>query len=182
MLNRKKNKRIPTEVNAGSMADIAFLLLIFFLVATTIATDKGLAMKLPPEIQEQAPSNERNVFKIKINSSNELLIEGEVRYNLEGLKDELEGFILNNGSRQDWSLSPEKAIVSLKTNRGTDYKKFIQVLDEIKGAYFKIYADRVGLTSAEYRGLKRDDLAQKKLYEEGKRGIPMNISIAEPDK
>jgi len=181
MFKKRKPRAESEEVNAGSMADIAFLLLIFFLVATTISTDKGLMMKLPPDEQTEAPLNERNVFNIKVNSLNALLIEGETRENLTGLKGELEKFILNNDRDPQSSESPIKAIVSVKTNRGTDYSKFIEVLDEIKGAYYDIYGSRVGLTSQEYRALKLDKPAQKALYDKGKLGIPMNISIADPD-
>ena len=181
MLKRKKPRAESEEINAGSMADIAFLLLIFFLVATTLETDKGLSMKLPPEQQDQAPLNERNVFNIKLNSLNALMIEGEIRSDLLGLEEELRTFILNNGMDPGSSESPEKAIISVKTNRGTDYENFIAVLDVVKGAYYHIYGARVGLTSQEYRSLKLDKPAQKALYDKGKEGIPMNISIAEPD-
>lgn len=181
MFKRKKTRAESEEVNAGSMADIAFLLLIFFLVATTIGTDKGLMMKLPPDEQAEAPLNKRNVFNIKLNSANGILIEGDVRESMDGLRNELRDFILNKGRNPQSSESPEKAIISLKTNRGTDYKRFIEVLDEIKGAYYQIYGDRVGLTSQEYRSLKLDNPTQKAIYDRGKEGIPMNISIAEPD-
>lgn len=70
------------EVNAGSMADIAFLLLIFFLVTTTIDTDKGIAIKLPPMPEENQPQNdirikERNVLKVLVNANDMLLVDGE---------------------------------------------------------------------------------------------------------
>lgn len=181
MVIKKQPRAECEEINAGSMADIAFLLLIFFLVATTITNEKGLMMKLPPESQAEAPLNQKNVFNIKLNSSNDMLVEGEVRLSMEGLREEIVEFILNRGKRVDWSESPQKAIISLKTNRGTNYEKFIAVLDEIKGAYYQIYASRVGLSSAEFRSLKLDDPQQKLLYDRGKDGIPMNISIAEPD-
>ncbi len=132
MFNRKRPRKQQEEVNAGSMADIAFLLLIFFLVATTITNEKGLSMKLPPdpENQTKAPANERNVFNVKINSKNSLLVEGEVRSEIGNLQSEIERFIMNNGEDPNSSVSPAKAIVSLKTNRGTDYKMFIEILDE----------------------------------------------------
>lgn len=181
MLRRKKPRAESEEINAGSMADIAFLLLIFFLVATTLESDKGLMMKLPPEVRDQTPLNERNVFNIKINAVNALMIEGEIRPDLMGLEDELKTFILNNDKDPTSSESPEKAIVSVKTSRGTDYENFIAVLDVIKGAYYQIYGARVGLSSQEYRSLKLDIPDQKAIYDQGKEGIPMNISIAEPD-
>ncbi|MGB3467376.1 MAG: biopolymer transporter ExbD, partial [Cyclobacteriaceae bacterium] len=178
---KKQPRVVYDEINAGSMADIAFLLLVFFLVATTINVDKGLAMKLPPEKQERSPLNERNVFNIKINSLDEIMINGEVRQSLEGLQTELNTFILNRGRKPELSTSPDKAIISVKTNRGTNYERFIEVLDEIKGAYYQIYGNRVGLSSQQYRALQVDKPAQKAIYDRGKAGIPMNISIAEPD-
>jgi biopolymer transport protein ExbD len=77
MLKSKRN--LDTQVNAGSMADIAFLLLIFFLVTTTIAQDKGLGVLLPPsdDSRPDVPINDRNVCMILVNSRNQLLVEGE---------------------------------------------------------------------------------------------------------
>ena len=65
--------------NSGSMADIAFLLLIFFLVSTTIKNDQGLTIKLPPKPEDQIElaSNSRNIFKILVNSNNEVMAQGE---------------------------------------------------------------------------------------------------------
>ncbi|MEH6405984.1 MAG: biopolymer transporter ExbD, partial [Leeuwenhoekiella sp.] len=76
------SKRSAPEVNAGSMADIAFLLLIFFLVTTTIETDSGISRKLPPEQDENQPKppiiRERNLFVVNVNSNDELLVEDEL--------------------------------------------------------------------------------------------------------
>ena len=72
--------------------------------------------------------------------------------------------------------------MSIKTNRGTSYEVFLEVFDLAKKAYFDIYGERVGLTADEYRALTGDDEASKVLQDRGKAGIPMAISIAEPDK
>ena len=75
-----RQKRAIPEINAGSMADIAFLLLIFFLVTTSIDSDKGIAIKLPPKFdktQVLQKIQERNIFEVLINSQNQLLVEGE---------------------------------------------------------------------------------------------------------
>ncbi len=93
-------KRRPNqEVNAGSMADIAFLLLIFFLVTTQIATNKGITMVLPPPPEDtpQVPLPERNVLKIQLNSFNKVLIEEDVIPNLDMINEIVYDFVLNFG-------------------------------------------------------------------------------------
>ncbi|MCR9252556.1 MAG: biopolymer transporter ExbD [bacterium] len=100
---RSKN-RATTEVNAGSMADIAFLLLIFFLVTTTIANDKGITMRLPPPPDPNNPppevtKNDKNIFKILANSQDNLLVEDEPwEEDPSALKEEIKKFILNFGN------------------------------------------------------------------------------------
>lgn len=205
---RKKN-RMSTEVNAGSMADIAFLLLIFFLVTTTIASDKGILNILPPKFDPDNPPpeidlNERNIFNILINANDDLLVEGEYWESPDGLDKEIKAFILNFGAPDDdatllfnslpaslkalagrdpaSSDNPGKAVVSIKTNRGTSYDKYLEVFDLAKKAYFDIYAARVNLSTDEYRALSGQDEAEVSLQDKGKEGIPMAISIAEPDK
>ncbi|MCB0660276.1 MAG: biopolymer transporter ExbD, partial [Saprospiraceae bacterium] len=91
------NRRLANEINAGSMADIAFLLLIFFLVTTTITEDKGILVKLPPDVSEPSPPisiNERNVLHVLINADNELLVQGEM-INISQLKERTKLFITN---------------------------------------------------------------------------------------
>ena len=93
-----RSKRQSSEVNAGSMADIAFLLLIFFLVTTTIASDKGIYVQLPPKPEDQVDVklNERNIFNILINSRDMMLVE-ENPMEISELKAEVKKFITNNG-------------------------------------------------------------------------------------
>ena len=109
-------------INAGSMADIAFLLLIFFLVTTTIQNDQGLTLQLPP-LSDTPPASiaERNLFKILINGENEILAEGELVEDLKLLPPRIKGFILNPQARKDLAVSPQKAVVSLKTHRGSGF-------------------------------------------------------------
>lgn len=182
---RSKNRQ-SAEVNAGSMADIAFLLLIFFLVTTTIASDKGLTLVLPPkqdnQQQQDLKLNERNLFKVLVNSSDKLLVEGKPMDDYHEIKPKLKKFILNYGKDPELSESPQKAVVSFKADRGTSYEMYINVLDQLQGAYYEIYGARVGLTADEYRNLDQDNPSDKALYEKGKEGIPMAISIAEPTK
>jgi biopolymer transport protein ExbD len=205
---RSKN-RMSNEINAGSMADIAFLLLIFFLVTTTIASDKGILNILPPKQDPNVPppdikKNERNIYNVLINANNDLLVEGDYRRSAEGLDQDFKAFIMNFGApdeeatalynslpaslqaqaqrKADSSDDPGEAVISIKTNRGTSYEVFLEVFDLAKKAYFEIYAERVGLTADEYRRLNGDSEATKALQDKGKEGIPMAISIAEPDK
>lgn len=205
----RSKSRGSQEVNAGSMADIAFLLLIFFLVTTTIASDKGILNILPPKQDPNVPppdikKNERNIFNVLINANNDLLVEGEYRRQADGLDQDFKEFILNFGApdeeatalynslpasvqaqakkRADSSDDPGEAVISIKTNRGTSYEVFLGVFDLAKKAYFDIYAERVGLTSDEYRKLNGDNETNKAILEKSKGGIPMAISIAEPDK
>ena len=93
----RSGRKLP-EVNSSSMADIAFLLLVFFLVTTTIATDKGLTLTLPPKADPNQPppditKNERNIFKILVNSSDRILIEDEPVTDLTGLRDQVKEFM-----------------------------------------------------------------------------------------
>ena len=91
-------------------------------------------------------------------------------------------FVLNPNNDPTLSESPQDAIVSLKGNRGTSYEMYIQVLDQLQGAYYEIYGQRVGLTAQQYRNLDRSKPDELELYERGKEGIPMAISIAQPTK
>jgi biopolymer transport protein TolR len=136
----------PPEVNAGSMADIAFLLLIFFLVTTTIETDAGLDRMLPPiePPDVDVVIKEKNIFTVNINKNGQLLVEDELK-DLKELRSAAIAFLDNNGDRtcsfckgkQDESSSdnPSKAIISLKNDRETQYGIYITVQNEIVGAY-----------------------------------------------
>lgn len=189
---REKERSNP-EINSSSMADIAFLLLIFFLVTTTIVSDKGLFIPLPPH-PDQAPIpqmeiHERNLFKIQINSADDLLVENEPMTDVSELKALIKRFVLNYKADPQLSDSPQEAIVSLKTDRGTTQRRFVEILDQIKMAYNDIYADRSGITNQEWRKIATNhrDPKDRLIYEKGrgvllsgKPEIPMNISIAEP--
>lgn len=134
------------EVNAGSMADIAFLLLIFFLVTTTIETDAGLDRMLPPmePPEEDVVIKQKNIFTVNINKNGQLLVEDELMQ-LNGLRDAAIAFLENgaDGScnyckgRKDPASSdnPTKAIISLKNDRETKYSTYITVQNELVGAY-----------------------------------------------
>jgi len=183
----RSNRGLP-EINSSSMADIAFLLLIFFLVTTTIANDKGLTLQLSPhpdEIEDiDVKIPERNIFNILINSSDKLLVENEPMVNAMEIRERVKEFVLNEGVNPNLSDSPKEAIVSIKSNRGTSYEKFIEVYNEVQGAYYDMYAARAGVTNARWREIasKTSDPDNKRIYLEARLDFPMQISIAEPNK
>lgn len=175
-------KRVMPELSSGAMADIAFLLLTFYMVTTEIKDNKGLALMLPPYAPETISKdvNNRNLFAIRINSNDRLMVEGKEVLSLTGLRKDIKKFILNNKHDPALSDSPEAAVVSIKTDRGTSYKSFIAALDETQAAYYEIYAERVGISPQAFRGLDLMNPESKKIYDKARQGIPMNISIAEP--
>jgi len=176
-----RSSRTSTEVNAGSMADIAFLLLIFFLVTTTIASDKGIYVQLPPkkENQEEVKLNQRNVFNILINSKDQLLVEDEPM-DITQLKSEVKKFVTNNGKDPKSSESPDKAVVSLKTDRGTSYEIYIEVVDLLKLAYNELRAEHLGISLSEYNELDSDNEEDDKMLDDAKDAFPYQVSDAEP--
>lgn len=146
------NKQVPT-VQAGSMADIAFLLLIFFLIATKVPNDKGLARKLPAECVNppcDADVYKRNMLQIILNKKDEIFVNNNIISIIE-LKDIVIGFVDNNGDGScnycngegiaTSSDNPDRAIVSLISNRETSYRHFINVQDEITEAYLVLRTD-----------------------------------------
>ena len=141
----------PPEVNAGSMADIAFLLLIFFLVTTTIETDAGLDRMLPPiePPEDNVVIKQKNIFTVNINKNGQLLVEEELT-DLKDLRAKAMAFLDNGGSPSgtaDYcnyckgsrdpasSDNPGKAIISLRNDRETKYATYITVQNELVGAY-----------------------------------------------
>lgn len=129
------------------MADIAFLLLIFFLVTTTIDSDMGLLVRLPEyweDFRDIPPINDRNILEVLINRYDELLVEG-VPADIRELKSITREFIDNNGLRTcaycsgaglpEWSDHPDAAVVSLQHDRATSYDMYISVYNEIQAAY-----------------------------------------------
>ncbi len=174
---KKKKERVSQEINAGSMADIAFLLLIFFLVTTTINSEKGIPVKLPPWSDEEVDPtqlNTRNVYSVLVNYNNELLVRGEPTQ-ITDLRDNAKEFIMNPEGREDLAEKPTKAIVSLKNDRGTKYETYLQVYNELKGAYNELWDE---MAERDYQK-KYEDLPKnaKKAIQDV---IPLVISEAEP--
>ncbi|HMC00051.1 MAG TPA: biopolymer transporter ExbD [Flavobacteriaceae bacterium] len=146
-------KRSAPEVNAGSMADIAFLLLIFFLVTTTIETDSGLNRKLPPiePPDEDVIIKEKNIFQLQVNRNNQLFLKtggDEKVIEIKDLRQAAVDFLDNGGGTGDdacrrcqgkknprSSDNFDKAIISLQNDRQTKYNVYIAVQNEIIAAY-----------------------------------------------
>ncbi|MCB0794040.1 MAG: biopolymer transporter ExbD [Flavobacteriales bacterium] len=110
MLRRKKI-RGPGEINAGSMADIAFLLLIFFLVTTTMDTDVGILRLLPPIVEDVTPPDkvkQRNIYEVLVNDADMLLVEGKPM-DISDLREGAKEFMTNPNKSEDL---PEKSLVT----------------------------------------------------------------------
>ena len=180
LLKRRTNRE--AEIPTASMADIAFLLLIFFLVTTTIDVDTGIYMELPPPLEEDVPPPEipdRNILTVLVNAQGDVLLEREF-VQIGDIRPFVKRFVTNNGADPTLSDSPDKAIVSFKTERSAKYEQYIRVLDEIKMGYNELRdeeAQSMGYRDyADYRArLQADEedlVADKYKY---------RISIAEPD-
>ena len=192
------------------MADIAFLLLIFFLVTTTIETDSGLNRKLPPieEIEDPPIIKQKNIFTVVVNKNNQLLAEEELT-DISDLRSLAVEFLDNGGGEgeeacdycqgdRDPSSSdnPDKAIISLKNDRETSYKVYIAVQNELVAAYnelrdreFSRLFPNEGMTFVEANKKYSDprtsteekDRLRPKLSEV-KLLFPQKLSEAEPSK
>ena len=138
-----KKRRFDNQINAGSMADIAFLLLIFFLVATTIETEQGLKTLLPKwdENPITTPLPERNVLTIMLNSENLLMVE-KIETDLSLLKKITIEFITNPEKSKDKPSRPKNALIALQNDRSCSYGKYIAIYNEIKAAYNEIWDNR----------------------------------------
>jgi biopolymer transport protein ExbD len=187
-------RRELQEINAGSMADIAFQLLIFFLVATTLDTDSGIFRKLPPmpedePQEEKVEIRERNIFVVLVNKDNQLLVENELM-DIRDLRDAAKEFIANPANKSDLPevvvedippLGPTPVtkfhVISLQNDRGTSYGTYIAVQNELTAAYNEL---RDELSTSKF-GIRYDDLkdddprrdAIEKVY-------PLKISEAIP--
>lgn len=169
-----KKKKIPeATIPSSSMADIAFLLLIFFLVATVIDVDTGLGLTLPEIVEDQVEVkvDKDRMAAVLINENGDVLIDGNVIPVFQ-LKDNLKARI---ASKIDLPKS-KKLIVSLKTDRKTVYNTYITALDQIKLAYFEV-RDQY---SKDKFGRKFNDLDEEK-QTMAKDAVPIIISIAEPE-
>jgi biopolymer transport protein ExbD len=183
-------KKTP-EVPAASLADIAFMLLIFFLVTTTMDTDLGISRMLPPPAQNEQPDDdvkikERNVFVVLINKNDQLLVEGRPM-DIRNLKEEAKEFIDNPGNLDNLpekevreipyfgNVPISKQVISLQNDRGTSYGVYIAAQNELAAAYNEL-RDELGIRKF---GKKYDELDEDQ--QDAVRAIyPQRISEAEP--
>ncbi|MCQ2360032.1 MAG: biopolymer transporter ExbD [Paludibacteraceae bacterium] len=186
------SKRKVPEINSSSTADIAFLLLVFFLMTTTMAVNKGLSRRLPPPVPadqktEDLKVKERNVFVVLINSENQLLVQNEYM-DVRNLKEKAKEFILN--ANDDPNLPEKQAIdveyfgtvmvtkdhvISLQNDRGTSYSKYIEVQNELVAAYNELRND----LSQQKWAMNYDDLNEDQ-QKAVQKILPQKISEAEP--
>ena len=202
-------RRENPEINAGSMADIAFLLLIFFLVTTTMNVDSGVSKKLsekPPADYVPPVIKEKNIFEVNINRNNELLVEGE-RMDIKDLKEATMAFIDNGGGdgkvengvatgpcnyckgerSESSSDHPNKAIISVQSDRLTEYGTYLTVQDQLLRAYSelrnRLCMEKYKVPFAEleeaYKKDKENETLKKKV-EDIKKSYPQIVSDAEP--
>lgn len=178
MAKTLSRKRTENGINAGSMADIAFLLLIFFLVTTTILEDKGIAVRLPIWTDDPIISttiNERNVLIVKINANNDLMVEGE-QLPLELLRERAKEFIVNPKQKKTLAERPTKAIISLQNDRGTRYESYLAVYNELQAAYNELWT---GLAITKY-GIPYGEEMSISMKKAIRSEIPFVLSEAEP--
>jgi len=182
------------EVSAGSMADVAFLLLIFFLVTTTMDVDSGIVRKLPPplpkDMEKPPPVKKRNIYSVLINSNDMLLINGDIG-NLDDLRTNVKEFLTphipddpNFPETKEIDVDfigkyqKSKGIVSMQNDRGTSYKTYIHVQNELAAAVRELRDE----LSKQYFGMDFKSLLEKDKDKAKavQKAIPMSISEAEP--
>lgn len=183
-------RNVP-EIPTASMADIAFMLLIFFLVATTMDVDTGLARILPPMPEEQDKEDdsqirERNIFVVLIDRLDRLMVEGQL-LDVRNLKEATKEFVANPNDLPNLPEKEEievdffgpvmvsKQIVSLQNDRGTSYGMYIKVQNELAAAYSEL---RNELAREKFNSAF-DDLDEDR-QDAIRRIYPMRISEAEP--
>jgi biopolymer transport protein ExbD len=187
--------RETPEISAGSMADIAFLLLIFFLVTTTMDVDSGIMRKLPPPIDkpDDVKVKQRNIYTVLINSADMILVNGELG-SIKTLRSDVKDFLRPhfpdnpkfpqteaieldiNGKKFPYHKS--KGVVSMQNDRGTSYKIYIHVQNELAGAVRELRDE----LAKEYYGMPFKELleADEDAAKQIQKAVPMAISEAEP--
>lgn len=192
-------KRGLPEINASSQADIAFLLLIFYLVTTTMDTDFGLNRKLPPplppDMPEPPPIKQRNVFVVLANKNDQLLVEGDIM-DVTELKESAKEFIANPYNKEDLpekkpvvvdyfgEYPVSKQVISLQNDRGTSYNLYIQVQNELASAYNELRNElayeKFGKSYDQLKEEAKDNEEANKMLKAIRKIYPQRISEAEP--
>jgi biopolymer transport protein ExbD len=194
-----RKKREIQEINASSMADIAFLLLVFFLVTTTFDSDYGIQRRLPEKLDNPPPEKEvkrRNAFVILVNREDNVLVNGE-QGDLALLKEEVKNFILNPDNDPNLSekkdlqskvfgkVQVSKGVVALQNDRGTSFEKYMQVQNVLAAAFNEMRNERArqefGVSYDDLKSLsaKANPDAMKKV-EAIDEVLPLSISEAQP--
>ena len=189
-----KGKRKVPDINSSSTADIAFLLLIFFLITTSMDTDRGLARRLPPppentEKPDDQKVKQRNVLQIYLNMYDQLMVNGEIM-NVQQLRAKTKGFIANKYNDESLPervskdvnffgpmMITEKHVVSLQNDRSSSYQAYIDVQNELVAAYNEL-RDELSQEKWGKKYSELDDEQQKAVREV----YPQKISEAEPKK
>lgn len=167
---RSSTKRQNPAVNAGSMADIAFLLLIFFLVTTTIVQEKGILVRLPIYENESPvlPINEEKVLTVKVNAAQAIMVEQR-----EATLEQLPDLVVRHLNHPKYS--PREMIVSLTHDRQTEYQTYLNVYDALLLGYHRVW---------DAAALEKYQLRYDELSTEDRRMIrrvyPLVLSEAEP--
>ncbi len=187
----RQKKKVP-DLNAGSMADISFLLLVFFLVTTTMDVDSGITRRLPPPVENpemDVKVKERNIMNVMINKYDKLLVNGKPG-DVTTLKDMTREFITPNPNDEK---APEvevkdiellgnvmlnKGVVSLKNDRGTSYAMYISVQNELARAFNEMRDEM----SLKYFKQHYADLTDKDKIDAINKAVPVRISEAEPEE
>lgn len=174
---RKRNR---PSLDASSMADIAFLLLVFFLVTTSMDVDKGILVQLPPSVdlpepRDPEPYHAREVLEVLVNKNDQLLVEGN-RMPLSELRVETRKHLLNFGSLDDYSTNPSKAIVALQNDRETSYEVYISVYNELKAAYREV-RETIALQTF---NRELHELSKEEMKRLTKELVPLRLSESDP--
>ncbi len=174
MINLKKKKIPDADIPAGPMADISFLLLLFFLVSSNIDVDTGIGLTLPEYVegpQKTTKINPERMASLNINQNGDVLLGGQV-IAIPQIKKNLKERIAQKIDLE----ANKKLIVSVKTDRKTNYNLYIQTLDQVKGAFFEVREEyalgKWGKKVIDLGAVENDELKEK---------IPIIISIAEPE-
>lgn len=184
--------RKAPEINAGSMADIAFLLLIFFLVTTTMDVDTGIVRRLPPPVEDpdiDVKVKERNVLKVLVNNRDRLMVDGKPS-DISQLKNIAKNFMAIHVDNPEYpeveskfieelnrEIMTSKGVISLKNDRGTSYAMYISVQNELALAFNEMKDE----LSMQVFSVKFSQLVDETSIKGINKAVPIRVSEAEPE-